>query len=209
MSDITLPREQRLVSVLGRASGRLRLRFTERWLFVLGGALVVAGIVSVIVGYVGTSRTVLVSGQIPYVVSGGLLGVALVFVGGFLYFGHWMAMLVRESRERGAEDRNDLTRLYDGLGELTESVAALAGLLAASGGTTRSRSRSAARQSGSRPAPEEEVPLLRANRLVATPSGTMMHRPGCATVAGRSDLRTVTVDDGLKACGICRPLDGD
>ena len=147
MTDVPVPREERLVTTLARASGRFRLRFTERWLFALGGALVVAGLVAVIVGYVGTSRTILVSGQIPYLVSGGLLGLALVFVGGFLYFGHWMAMLVRESRERGAEDRNDLAHLRDSIAELAESVGALA--QSASGGSSggSGASRSASRRS--------------------------------------------------------------
>lgn len=138
MTEVTVPREERLVTTLSRASGRFRLRFTERWLFAVGGALVVAGVVAVIVGYVGTSRTVLVSGQIPYLVSGGLLGLALVFVGGFLYFGHWMAMLVRESRERGAEDRNDLAQLRQSIEDLAESVGALA---QSASGTARSGAR--------------------------------------------------------------------
>ena len=144
MTDATVPREERLVSTLARASGRFRLRITERWLFAIGGALVVAGVITVIVGYVGTSRTVLVSGQIPYLVSGGLLGLALVFVGGFLYFGHWMAMLVRESRERGAEDRNDMAQLRQSIEDLAESVGALARSTSGTGAT-----RSAPRRSSS------------------------------------------------------------
>lgn len=134
MTEVSVPREERLVTTLARASGRFRLRITERWLFALGGALVVAGVIAVIVGYIGTSRTVLVSGQIPYLVSGGLFGLALVFVGGFLYFGHWMAMLVREGRERGAEDRNDLAQLRQSIEALADSVGALA--RSASGGGT-------------------------------------------------------------------------
>jgi len=194
MTDISLPSEQRLVRTLARASGRFRLRFTERWLFGIGGALVVAGVVAVIIGYVGTSQTILVSGQIPYVVSGGLLGVALVFVGGFLYFGHWMAMLVREGRERGAEDRNDLARLRDSIGELNDNVAQLVGVLA--GSAARAGGGGGTRRAGG-------------GGLVATASGTMMHRPDCAAVAGKSGLRKVSAADGLKPCGICQPLGED
>lgn len=198
-------REERLVTVLSRASGRLRLLTTERWLFALGGALAVAGVVAVLVGWVGTSRTVLVSGQIPYVVSGGLLGLGLIFLGGFLYFGHWLAMLVREGRERAAEDRNDLARLRDSLAEVNGSLAVVADLLR-SGGV-----RSApAGPAGTAVAGAEAVPSrVGAGRLVATATGTMMHRPDCPAVAGRDGLREVSVDDALRSCGICRPLEGD
>lgn len=193
-------REERLVTVLSRASGRLRLLTTERWLFALGGALATAGVVAVLVGWVGTSRTVLVSGQIPYVVSGGLLGLGLIFLGGFLYFGHWLAMLVRESRERAAEDRNDLARLRDSLAEVNGSLAVVADLLRSGG----------ARPAPAAPtAPAAPAAAPAAGRLVATTTGTMMHRPDCPAVAGRDGLREVAVGQGLKPCGICRPLEGD
>jgi hypothetical protein len=124
-------RERRLVSVLSRARGRNRRVEAERWLMGLGGALAIGGVLLVIVGWVGTSRTVLVAGQIPYVVSGGLLGVAFVFLGGFLYFGYWTALLVRESRERSVRDRTDMARMGDSLDEVTKSLAAIADLLEA------------------------------------------------------------------------------
>ena len=193
-------RDDRLVSVLGQASGRFRLLFTERWLFAVGGALMVAGVVAVLIGYVGTSRTVLVSGQIPYVVSGGLLGVALAFIGGFLYFGHWMALLVREGRERGAEDRNDLAMLRQAVGDLAASVTVMAGALSAGGGS-RGAAAAGAAGAGGRTTPARPM------NLVATATGTMMHRPDCPAVAGKEGLRSVSVDDGLRPCGICRPLE--
>ena len=193
-------REDRLVNVLGRASGRFRLLFTERWLFAVGGALAVAGVIAVIVGWVGTSRTVLVAGQIPYVVSGGLLGLGLIFLGGFLYFGHWMALLVREGRERAAEDRNDLARLRDSLGELNRSLSAVADLIGSGAVAT-------AGAASSRSDPVGKGVALRPGALVATASGTMMHRPDCPAVSGKEGLREVSVDDGLRACGICRPLE--
>jgi hypothetical protein len=47
-------RQARLVSTLSRARGRSGVMVTERWLFSLGGALAVAGIALVVVGWVGT-----------------------------------------------------------------------------------------------------------------------------------------------------------
>jgi hypothetical protein len=122
-------REQRLVAILGRARARGRLIVTERWLFSAGGGLAVAGVVLILIGWVGTSRTVLVAGQIPYVVSGGLLGLALVFLGGFLYFGYWLALGVRQSREDAEQQRADLARLEAGLHEVARQMAGLAALL--------------------------------------------------------------------------------
>ena len=200
-------RDDRLVNVLGRASGRMRLLLTERWLFAIGGALAVAGVIAVIVGWVGTSRTVLVAGQIPYVVSGGLLGLGLIFLGGFLYFGHWMALLVREGRERAAEDRNDLARLRDSLGEITRSLAAVVEVMGSGAGAPVEAAYRPA--TGGATAPSGAGTAARPGVLVATPSGTMMHRPECPAVAGKASLREVSVDDGLRPCGICRPLEED
>lgn len=119
-------RDDRLVAVLSRARSRSVVSTSETVLFMLGGALAVAGVVLIIIGWVGTSRTVLVAGQIPYLVSGGLLGLGLVFLGGFLYFGYWLAMLVRENRERAELDRADFARLSTGLEELNRSLSAIA-----------------------------------------------------------------------------------
>jgi len=178
--------EERMATILGRAAGRFRLAFTERTLFGVGGALAVAGMLCILVGWEGTSRTVLVAGQIPYLVSGGLLGLGLIFLGGFLYFGHWMALMVGENRERSAEDRNDLARIREQLDHLNSTLAGLAGVLEGA--------------AAARPAPRAPV-------LVGTPSGTMMHRPDCAAVAGRDNLRRVSAGDGLRPCGLCRPLE--
>jgi hypothetical protein len=210
-------REQRLVSVLGRASGRFRLVVAERWLAAVGGGLVVAGVVAVLVGYLGTSRTVLVAGQIPYLVSGGLFGLALVFLGGFLYFAHWLALLVRESRERGAQDRQDLIRVADSVAELTRTLDRWIGLQAPSGA---GRAAGAARPSTAASVAANPVTAAAVTDrrpagagggpgtggvLVATANGSMAHRPECPAVAGRDNLRTVTAADGLKPCGICQP----
>ena len=84
-----------------------------------------AGLAAMVVGYLGTSRTVLVAGQIPYVVSGGLIGLALVFLGGFLYFGYWLALLVRDGRRQAAELARDQELLRAELSELRGALADL------------------------------------------------------------------------------------
>jgi len=122
-------REQRLVAVLGRARRQAGRISGEQWLFVAGGALVLAGIVLVIIGWVGTSQTVLVAGQIPYVVSGGLLGLGLIFLGGFLYFGYWLALLVRDGRVRREEAGAELARVAATLERTNETLDRIAELL--------------------------------------------------------------------------------
>lgn len=198
-------RDERLAAVLGRAAGRFRAVTAERALFAAGAGLAVAGLVCVVVGWEGASRTVLVAGQIPYLISGGLLGLGLAFLGGFLYFAHWLALLLRQSAQSAVEERSDLGGIRDRLDQLNRTMEALAASLAAiapapgnsglggAGPSRRSERPSAAGGSG---------------LLVATPSGTMMHRPECAAVAGRDNLRVVSAVDGLNPCGLCRPLDG-
>jgi hypothetical protein len=211
---VTARREERLLRLLERASASSRFNFGERWLFGLGGALVVAGFVVVIIGWVGASHTVLVAGQIPYLLSGGLMGLGLIFLGAFLYFGHWVAVLVRESRERGAEDRDDLALVRKGLEEVNRSLVSVASALAAAGTPSAAGIRPASSSAGGSlsarayPAP---VPALAGDQttpvLLATAAGTMAHRPGCRALAGKPNIRPVSVAEGLKPCGMCRPLD--
>lgn len=119
-------REERLVRVLSRSRGRLQLTVSETWLFTLGGVFATLGIALVVVGWIGASRTVLVAGQIPYLISGGLLGLAFVFLGGFLYFGYWLTMLVRDGRELAGDAQAERQALRASMDEMTKTLAALA-----------------------------------------------------------------------------------
>ena len=187
-------REARLQRMLARA-GRLRSVGGEQWLFAAGAGLVVAGLLCILVGWVGTSRTVLVAGQIPYLVSGGLLGLGLVFVGGFLYFGHWLAVMARENRDSAAADRRDMALLRDTISDLAAAIRDT------SGPAPDVLASQALHSAGT-----AAVPTPHATALVATTTGTMAHRPGCAAVTGRA-VRRVSATDGLRPCGICHPFD--
>lgn len=221
--SLTARREERLLRLLERASASSRFNLGEKWLFGVGGALVVAGFVVVVIGWAGASRTVLVAGQIPYLISGGLIGLGLIFLGGFLYFGHWVAVLVRESRERGAEDRDDLASVRSSLQEINRTLTILAGALApgahrvtaAPDVATRPAAPSATGaedegQPDAQPYGEQLIELRdddTAPVLLATTTGTMAHRPGCRALAGKPNIRPVSIRDGLKPCGMCRPVD--
>ena len=49
-----------------------------------GWALVGAGLLALLLGWIGVSGEALVAKQLPYLISGGLVGIALVFLGGVL-----------------------------------------------------------------------------------------------------------------------------
>jgi hypothetical protein len=106
---------------------RLKVRSTtpdtEARLLVVGMVLMPLGLVLVLVGWFGASGTTDFSSQVPYLLSGGVLGLGLIVVGAALflryslarYLRFWLLRLVYE--ERAASDRNveALTALGDAL----------------------------------------------------------------------------------------------
>ncbi|GGN10460.1 MULTISPECIES: hypothetical protein [Lentzea] len=64
-----------------------------------GTMLMTAGIAAILFAWWGVAHTGYTFEQIPYVVSGGILGVGLIGVGGFLYFGSWLTKLLEEQRQ--------------------------------------------------------------------------------------------------------------
>ena len=68
-------------------------------LFWAGAILLPLGLVVIILGWYGAANTPYQYDQLSYLVSGGLLGLGLTFVGGFLYFGAWLARIASDGRE--------------------------------------------------------------------------------------------------------------
>ena len=102
------------VRALRTGAGSLNL--SERTLMVLGGVIAPLGLLLVVLGWVGASRTPNVFEQIPYLISGGLLGLGLVFLGSFFYFAHWLTELVKEHRTHSAALLAAITELRDEIG---------------------------------------------------------------------------------------------
>jgi len=153
----------------------------DRWLLIVGGVLMPLGVLFIILGWVGASRTALPFEQNDYLISGGILGLALTFAGGFVYFGYWQTIRIRESRTQARE-------LADGLARLEALLA---------GGTV------AVEGNGSGRAVAANTP---GQSFVATPSGTIYHRADCPAVNGRDDLKRVDASTtSLKPCRICSP----
>ena len=94
---------------------RLKIRgsapTTEQRLMTIGIVLMPVGLLVVLIGWYGASGTREVSEQIPYLLSGGLLGLGLTIAGAALfvrysiarYLRYWLMRLVYE--ERSSTDR--------------------------------------------------------------------------------------------------------
>jgi hypothetical protein len=89
----------------------------ERILLFLGGVIAPLGLLVVLLGYWGASRTPYLFEQVPYLISGGLLGLGLVFLGSFFYFTHWITQLVKEHRTQSAAVLAALERLQEQIAE--------------------------------------------------------------------------------------------
>jgi len=78
----------------------------ETWLLYGGIGFVVVGVILIFAGYWGASGTTDPASQLPYMLSGGAIGLALVIVGSVLIgrysmarlFRYWLALLVAEHR---------------------------------------------------------------------------------------------------------------
>lgn len=109
-----------------RSRGGARLPIS-RWLMIAGGALSAVGIASILLGWLGASRTPYTFEQIPYLISGGLLGVALATLGGLFYFGYWMTRTLEESRAQGDRTMQALSRIEELLASRNGSTPSHAG----------------------------------------------------------------------------------
>lgn len=100
---------------LAEAVRSLRTRAADadmpRVLLIAGGVLLPLGLVFIVLGWQGASHTPYAVEQTPYLISGGLLGLALVFAGGFLYFAYWLTQLVYAVRRNTAATVEALEKL--------------------------------------------------------------------------------------------------
>jgi hypothetical protein len=179
-------RFQRLADgVKGLRVGGGTLNLGERTLMILGGIIAPLGLALVLIGWYGAAHTPNLYEQIPYMVSGGLFGLGLVFIGSFFYFAHWITELVKEGRGQSAA-------MVEAIARLEETVRQQAGadraVLASTNGAGTANAAEAARS------------------LVATSKGTMAHRPDCVVVTGKPGLRAVAADESLEPCKLCDPF---
>jgi len=149
---------------------------------VVGWVLAGIGLLIVIVGYLGISREALVAKQLPYLISGGIGGLALIGFG---------AMLI------GTEDLKRTHERIDKLEALVEDLHAV--LLTRPDAPALSSNGSTAADAGN----------ARPSSLLALPGGQSYHRADCSMIQGKADAKSVTPAaarrQGLKPCRLCEP----
>ncbi len=149
----------------------------------LGGQLgilyCVVGLFLIFLGWNGAASYDRVQAQIPYVVSGGIAGLALVVIGA--------AMLIVYG------NRSDRAALQSSIEELRDALERSAGLAAESPAATAAPAAAAT-------AAEEGSVLAGADSY---------HRPDCTLIAGQSGLTAMSAETaqarGLEPCRICQP----
>jgi hypothetical protein len=191
----------------------------ETVLLVLGGLLLPIGVITIIIGWYGASHTPKIYEQNDYLISGGLLGLGLVFIGGFLYFGYWMTRQIRTTNSATQQTLRALSRIEAQLGAGAHSANGNSNGYRPEAGQPHedepepapavSRGRRRGRDDA-QPAsqPRGGGTTTAAPHLVATERGTLLHRPDCPVVANKDNLRTVdSGTPGFRPCQICNPLD--
>jgi hypothetical protein len=154
-----------------------RFRNLQLILFTAGAILMPLGLIAIFLGWYGVAHTKYQYDQLPYVVSGGLLGLALVFLGGFLYFGAWLARIGTEQRESAQKLTDAMLLLVDVVGKQN-------------GGHTV----------------EGEADDAYGADLVLAGNGSTVHRRDCPLINHRDDLRPLTGGEtDLGTCRVCRP----
>jgi hypothetical protein len=187
-------RQDRMTAALQRLRSRSTGRSVDRWLAFAGGVLLPLGGVLVLLGWYGAAHTTRVYLQIPYLISGGLLGLGMMFAGGFCYFAFWVTRLIDDQRSQSDEA---LVVARDTAAALTriETLLASAGVGGIGG------------MGGMGGIADGVVPRDASDgSLVVTRTGSLVHRSSCAVVANRDDVRVVAPDaPGLVPCRICEP----
>jgi hypothetical protein len=164
-----------------------------------GWVVIIAGGILLLSSYLGVSGQTDPGLQLPYLVSGGLVGLALVVVGSALL----IADRIEATRGRAANaDQARLAAQVDDLHALLLTVAGAAATQPASAGY-------------SEPAPVVATPAAATplptddGSVYAVPGGRTFHRPGCELLAGKPAQRVEASQvsgRGLSPCSVCAPI---
>jgi hypothetical protein len=116
-------REQRLAEGADELAGRrTAVLGGPNVLLIAAGALVTAGLTAILLAWVGASRSTIIEEQVPYLISGGLFGLALAVVGAMTYFAHWLTVAVKEAREHESARARDHEELMEALRGLRDAA---------------------------------------------------------------------------------------
>src|SRR4051794_20364410 len=176
VSGAAAERQSRLATRVRALRTRAGSGQLDRWLLIIGGICLPLGVLLIVLGWLGASRTILTFEQIPYLVSGGLLGLAFVIIGGFVYFAYWQTLLVRDTRSERRE-------LLDALGRIERLLSTGVG---ASNGQQSSYDE------------EQLVATQNGSMIHRQDCPVVLNRDNLRTVAGD--------EPNLRPCSICDPF---
>ncbi len=111
----------RLAAVVDRARPGRSSRNVRKWLEWIGMALIAFGFVCILLGWYGASNSPFLYEEVPYLISGGLLGVALVIGGGVLVRSAWSMRQIEEERRNALAIVRSVDRLERILRSLDEA----------------------------------------------------------------------------------------
>ena len=114
-------RLQRLGAAIDRARPGRSGRNVRKWMETIGMLLIVFGFVCILLGWYGASHSPYLYQEIPYLISGGLLGVALVIGGGVFVRCAWSMRQVEEDRRNALAIVRSVDRLERILRSLDET----------------------------------------------------------------------------------------
>jgi hypothetical protein len=174
----------------GSYTGRPRFDIRNTWQVLAGSILIPVGVAAIILAWYGAAHARVDQQQIPYLISGGFLGLGAIIAGALMYWAHWLYRIYDQSDLQHQQFLRSQAELRDALLGIASGDRNLNGSAATA---------SAARGQGR-------------SRFVATASGNNFHRPECPIVVRRPNgLREVSGRESqdLQPCRICEPLAGE
>ncbi len=84
-------------------------------LLIISSVLMTLGLSAILLGWIGAARSTHIEEQLPYLISGGLLGLALSIIGAVTLFAQWLTVLIKEERTREVARRRDHLELMAAL----------------------------------------------------------------------------------------------
>ncbi len=96
-------------------------------LFWAGAIMMPLGLVVILLGYYGVANSVYEYERQAYQTSGGFLGLAITFLGGFLYFGAWLARIASDNQMASKRLADTLLLLADVTSRAAASAESVSG----------------------------------------------------------------------------------
>jgi hypothetical protein len=159
------------------------------------------GLIVIGIGWYGIAHTPYEYDQLVYLVSGGCLGLGITFVGGFLYFGGWLARTSADQKESDKRLADVLLILADTVAHASAQVPATPSQATAL--TTQIPLPATAPEPYSADPPTREIGTI----LVTTGGSSTVHRADCALLEGRTDLHPAGPRaSDLTPCRLCQPF---